>query len=64
MRTGVGDSVGQARGGFKTRLAVPGRPRRVAYTSRRLAMGGAMRPVNSELVGHDVTERFLKTAIQ
>ena len=60
---GAGDSVGQARGVLKTRLAVPGCLWRVAYTSRRPATGGATRPENSKPVGHDVTERFLKTAI-
>ena len=60
MRTGAGECVGQARGVLKTRLAVPGRPRRVACTLRRAATGGATRPANSEPVGHDVTERFLK----
>ena len=53
MRTGAGECVGQARGGFKTRLAVPGRPRRVACTLRRAATSGATRPTDSEVVGHD-----------
>ena len=60
MRTGAGECVGQARGVLKTRPAVPGCPWRVACTRRRPATGGAIRPANSELVGHDVTERFLK----
>ena len=51
--TGAGDSVGQAWGGFKTRLFVPGHPRRVAYTLRRAATSGATRPADSEPVGHD-----------
>ena len=39
-RTGAGESVGQARGVLKTRLAVPGRPRRVASVLRRAATRG------------------------
>ena len=60
MRTGASECVGQVRGVLKTRLAVPGRPQRVACALRRAATGGATRPANSELVGHNVTERFLK----
>ena len=60
MRTGASECVGQVRGVLKTRLAVPGRPRRVACALRRAATGGAMWPANSKPVGHDVTERFLK----
>ena len=60
MRTGAGKCVGQVRGVLKTWLSVPGRPRRVACALRRAATGGATRPANSEPVGHDVTERFLK----
>ena len=60
MRTGAGECVEQARGVLKTRPAVPGCPWRVACASRRPATGGTTWPANSELVGHDVTERFLK----
>ena len=60
MRTGVGECVGQVRGVLKTRLAVPGRPRRMACVLRQAATGGATWPANSEPVGHNVTERFLK----
>ena len=55
-----GECVGQVRGVLKTWLAVPGRPQRVACALRRAATGGTTRPANSEPVGHDVTERFLK----
>ena len=37
MRNGAGDSVGQALGCSMTRLALPGRPRRVAYAVKRPA---------------------------
>ena len=60
MRTGAGECVGQVRGVLKTRPAAPGSPWRMACTSRRPATGGTTRPANSEPVGHDVTERFLK----
>ena len=52
MRTGVGECVGQARGVLKTRLAVPGHPRRMAYALRQVATGGATRHRLSEPVGH------------
>ena len=52
MRSGAGECVGQARGVLKTRLAVLGRPRRVACMLRRAAMGGAMWHHLSEPVGH------------
>ena len=64
MEKWSGECVGQVRGVLKTRLAVPGHPRRVACLLRRAATGGATWPANSEPVGHDVTERFLKMAIQ
>ena len=41
-------------GGFKTRLAVPGRSRRVACALKRAATGGATRRQFSESVGHNV----------
>jgi len=40
-------------GGFKTRLAMPGCPRRVSSALRRAATSGATRPADSEPVGHD-----------
>ena len=49
MRTGAGECVGQARGVLKTRLAMPGRPRRMACVLRRAAMGGNTRRTFSEL---------------
>ena len=47
-----GECVGQVRGVLKTRLSMPGRPRRVAYVLRRAAMGGATRHRLSEPIGH------------
>ena len=55
-----GECVGQVRGVLKTRLSVPGRPRRVACALRRAATGGATRPTTSEPVGHNTTEPFQK----
>ena len=40
-------------GGFKTRLAMPGCPRRVSSALRRAATSGATWPADSEPVGHD-----------
>ena len=59
-----GECVGQVRGVLKTRLSVPGRPRRVACALRRAATSGATWPAISELVGHNATELFPKNAIQ
>ena len=47
-----GECGGQVRGVLKTRLSVPGRPRRVACALRRAATSGATRRHFSELVGH------------
>ena len=52
MEKWSGECVGQAQGGFKMRLDMPGRPRRVACVLRRAAMGGTTRHRLSELVGH------------
>ena len=52
MEKWSGECVGPARGGFKTRLAVPRHPRRVACVLRRAAMGGTMRHRLSEPVDH------------
>ena len=59
-----GECVGQVRGVLKTRLSVPGRPRRVACALRRATTGGATWPATSEPVGHNATELFQKNAIQ
>ena len=59
-----GECVGQVCGVLKTRLSVPGRPRRVACALRREATGGTKRPATSEPVGHNATELFQKNVIQ
>ena len=52
MEKWSGECVGQAQGGFKMRLDMPGRPRCVACALRRAAMSGATRHRLSEPVGH------------